>query len=282
MIRLLGPDDRPALEAFLLAHADSSLFLRGNVCAGGMVFEGRPLQAVYVGLVEAGAVHAVAAHCWNDFVLVQAPTELAAVVCAVVERSGRPVAGMSGPWTQVCDARRALGLHDRPAAFDSKDVLMALELAALVRPPLVDDPEVVCRRTRADDLELAVEWRIAYAIEELRATDGARLHAEARADMERHHREGSSWILEHAGRPVSFSAFNASLPDVVQIGGVFTPPALRSRGYARAVVAGSLVAAAAAGVGRSVLFTGVENPAAQRAYRALGFRPVGDYGLLRF
>ena len=46
--------------------------------------------------------------------------------------------------------------------------------------------------------------------------------------------------------------------------------------------AGSLVAAKAAGVGRSVLFTPKDNASAQAAYRAIGFRIVGEYGLVAF
>ena len=65
-------------------------------------------------------------------------------------------------------------------------------------------------------------------------------------------------------------------------GGVFTPPDLRGLGFARACVAGSLVAARTAGVGRSVLFTPKENASAQAAYRAIGFRIVGEYGLVAF
>jgi ribosomal protein S18 acetylase RimI-like enzyme len=48
------------------------------------------------------------------------------------------------------------------------------------------------------------------------------------------------------------------------------------------VVAGSLLDARAQGVARGVLFTAEENRPAQRAYQALGFRVVGDYGLLGF
>jgi predicted GNAT family acetyltransferase len=61
---------------------------------------------------------------------------------------------------------------------------------------------------------------------------------------------------------------------------VYTPPSLRGRGYARAVVAGSLLAARARGVRQAVLFTGKDNDHAQRAYRALGFTVVGDYGVV--
>ena len=87
-------------------------------------------------------------------------------------------------------------------------------------------------------------------------------------------------MLEVSGAPVAYQQFNAMLPDVVQVGGVWTPPALRGRGYARAVVAGSLLAARGDGVRRAVLFTGDENVPARRAYAALGFERVGDWGLL--
>ena len=58
-----------------------------------------------------------------------------------------------------------------------------------------------------------------------------------------------------------------------------TPPELRRRGYARAVVAASLLDARAEGAERSILFTPVENIPAQRAYEALGYRHIGDYRL---
>jgi len=66
----------------------------------------------------------------------------------------------------------------------------------------------------------------------------------------------------------------------VQIGGVYTPPAERSRGYAHCVIAQSLLDARDAGVSQAILFTGEENYAAQKAYIALGFQHVGDYRLL--
>ena len=88
------------------------------------------------------------------------------------------------------------------------------------------------------------------------------------------------WILEHDGLRVSSTAFNAETAEYVQVGGVYTPPKLRSRGYARAIVAQSLLDARAAGAKRGVLFTGRDNSSAQRAYEALGFAYVGDYCIL--
>jgi predicted GNAT family acetyltransferase len=73
---------------------------------------------------------------------------------------------------------------------------------------------------------------------------------------------------------------NAVLPDAVQIGGVYTPPELRGRGHARAVVATSLTDARAAGATRAILFT--PRPDAAAAYRAVGFAPVGHYAVVLF
>jgi predicted GNAT family acetyltransferase len=90
---------------------------------------------------------------------------------------------------------------------------------------------------------------------------------------------GDAFLLEAGGRVVSLCTHNARISDMVQVGSVWTPPELRGRGHARAVVAGALLAA---GARRAVLFTGEGNIPAQQAYRALGFERVGDYGVVRF
>ena len=78
------------------------------------------------------------------------------------------------------------------------------------------------------------------------------------------------------------SGYNAKIAEAVQIGGVFTPPELRSKGYARALVAASLEAAHESGIGTGLLFTARDNIPAQRAYTALGFREIGDYRICAF
>ncbi len=86
-------------------------------------------------------------------------------------------------------------------------------------------------------------------------------------------------MLDVGGTIVATTAFNAQIPEMVQVGGVYTPPASRGRGYARCVVAGSLLDARADGTAdRAILFT--PNPAAARAYEAIGFRRISDYALV--
>ena len=88
------------------------------------------------------------------------------------------------------------------------------------------------------------------------------------------------WLVEHNGKPVACTAFNSATKEAVQVGGVWTPPELRGRGYARCAVAASLLDARAEGVDKAILFTGVNNISAQKAYVALGFEHVGDYRIL--
>lgn len=73
---------------------------------------------------------------------------------------------------------------------------------------------------------------------------------------------------------------NAALPDIVQVGGVWTPPALRGRGHARRAVGLHLAELRDTGVGAATLFASGEQ--AVRAYKALGFERIGTISLVLF
>jgi GNAT superfamily N-acetyltransferase len=278
-IRLLRRGDEARLEAFLRQHADSSMLLRSNSRAAGLVYDGKPLQAEYVAAFDGDRIVAVAAHCWNDMLLLQAPVNVAAVARAAVAHSGRPVAGLSGPAEQCVAGRTALGFDDRPTPKFGREELFALDLEELVVPAPLADGRWSCRWPRADEMGRLVDWSVEYAREALHRADSPTLRDECEQGVALIHERQSDWVLVD-GDLVAYSAFNARLPDVVQIGGVWTPPELRGRGYGRAVVAGSLLKVRATGVRRAVLFA--EREEAKRAYRSIGFRKVGDYGLLLF
>jgi RimJ/RimL family protein N-acetyltransferase len=278
-VRILVPGDETHVGALLAGHADSSMFLRRNLL-NGVVDRDAPYHGTWAGAFEDGRMVAVAQHTRFGSVVVQAPVHLTAVVRAAVRASGRPVSGFIGPWTQARAARTAVGFDGVAMRVESHEGLYALSLEALVVPPALASGAVRCRPARPDDLELLVEWRVGFNVESNGQPQGPPLRASSREEIERGLAERATWVLEVGGEPVACQQFNAMLPDVVQVGGVWTPPALRGRGYARAVVAGALLAARGEGARRGVLFTGEENIAAQRAYAALGFTRVGDWGLL--
>jgi predicted GNAT family acetyltransferase len=282
LVRVLGAADAPAFESFLAPRADSSLFLLANARRAGLADRGQPFEGTYAGAFEDGRLAAVAAHFWNGIVAVQAPAHLPEVVRCAACASGRAVAGLTGPHDQVVAARGALGASARQAAVEAPEGLFVLDLANLLVPESLRSRAVRCRRPREEDIGLLVAWRAAYRREVLKEPAGAANDDAARDDVRSLHASGCHFVLEapEQGAPVAYSAFNARLPEIVQVGGVWTPPDRRGRGFARAVVAGSLRQAHAEGVRRAVLFT--ENPAARRAYEALGFRRVGEYGLVIF
>jgi ribosomal protein S18 acetylase RimI-like enzyme len=279
-VRILVPEDQPALEAFLLPRLESSMFLIANSRASGLTDRGRPYEGTYAAAFENEKIVGVVAHCWNQNLLFQAPAHLGALWQAAAKASARPIGGLVGPDAQVGAALDALGIDDELIQMDEAEKLYSLDLADLVIPDALGTGQVCGRRIELRDLDRVAEWRVAYSQEALGEEDTHVLRASCRASVERALAEGHTWVLEHGRELVASSSFNAAISEAVQIGGVWTPPQLRRRGYGRAVVAASLRDARSEGVSKAILFTGHHNVPAQKAYEALGFRHIGDYRIL--
>ena len=283
VVRVLVPGDESLLTPFFAAHPDTTLFLESNLLTGGLEDRGEALQGTYLAALDgAGAVVGVASHTWNGNLLLEAPTALVELARAAVAATRRPVAGLIGRADQVDAARRALGLRSAPTSLDSREDLFRLELDELRVPAPLATGELRCRKPDDSELGRLTDWRHDYRVEEIRELPGEGLREKARTELEVYQRLDRHFVLERDGQLLAYAAYNASTPDCVQLGGVYTPPPLRSRGYGRAVVAGALLRAREQGVQRSVLFTPIDNTPAQRAYRALGYERVGDYALLLF
>lgn len=278
-IRVLQPGDEAALEAFLLPRVESSMFLIGNLRDSGLIDRGQPYEGTYVAAFENDEIVGAVAHFWNGNLAFQAPDHIDDLWRVAVRVSGRPIQGLLGPNEQVDRVHRALGLHDAQIQVDEVENLYSLELADLVVPEPLRSGQVTGKPVEPLDLDLLTEWRVGFSLESLGEEEGPDLWIRCRADAARVIREERCWLLEDGGRPVSTTAFNTAFAEAVQVGGVWTPPALRRRGYGRAVVATSLLDARARGVSKGVLFTGQDNIPAQKAYLALGFQHVGDYRL---
>ncbi|MBN4000563.1 GNAT family N-acetyltransferase [Nostoc sp. LPT] len=282
-LRTLQPGDEVSLETFLLQHSDTSMFLRSNWPAAGLLDQGARFQGTYIAAYIDETIVAVAAHFWNGMIVVQAPVYLTEVVQAVVAQSGRAISGISGPAAQVEATKSILGLSKRPTQLDEAEILFSLTLCNLQIPQALASAKVQCRLPHPDELELLTQWCAAYSVETLGQRDTPSLTTASRLVIEARQATAMHWVLVAGNTPVSYSAFNASLPDIVQIGGVWTPPALRGKGYAKSVVAGSLLDARSLLVKRAILFTGDNNQAAQAVYRGIGFLPTGEkYGLVLF
>ena len=279
-VRVLLPGDEAALESFLLPRIETSMFLLGNMRAAGLADGGEFLQGTYVAAFDGSQITGVVAHYWNDNLVVQVPDGVEMLCRAAIEASGRRVGGVLGPAAQVQAAKDALSLEGDAIQLDQTEYLYSLALDDLLVPEGLRAGRLVGRRVQPGDVAQVTRWLVAFALESLGDEESPGLWERTRAGVERKQVQGLTWILQDRGRPVATSGFNTSTAEAVQIGGVYTPPELRGRGYGRAVVAASLLDARAEGTTSSILFTGVENVPAQRCYQALGYRHIGDYRLL--
>ena len=279
-IRVLQPGDEAALESFLLPLTDTSMFLRANSRNAGLLDHGQVGQGTYLAAFEGDVIAGVVAQFWQGNVGLQAPRHLAALLRELPRHAPRPIAGLVGPWAQVAEARAVLGLEKAPTKLEDRETLFALDLRQLRVPEALVRGELRCRTAEPGDLPVLAQLRHDFLVEAIGETPGPEVQRQAREAVERSAADGTLFLVERAGEIVSTSVFNARLPDIVQIGGVYTPPALRGHGYGRAVVAGSLLLARDVGASRSVLFTA--DRAASRAYEAIGYQAIGDWGLILF
>lgn len=272
MLRAARPGDEAPIEAFLARHAETSMFLRSNLAHHGLSDHSNPRGTAFwrAGDNEITAVFGMSN---AGYAMMQAPDAPQALFDSFAAKIvGRDLRGMTGVPDQVAAARTALGLRAEDLALDHPEPLYRLSLDALRLP---HGPGRLRAPVEADR-EILLHWTRAYA-EELHMSAPDQLDTEAQARTERALTGGDTRLLEVDGAPVAMTAFNARLPDMVQIGGVYTPPALRGRGYARRAVALHLLEARTEGARTAILFA--SGPAACHAYEAIGFERIGTYAL---
>ncbi len=186
--------------------------------------------------------------------------------------AGRQISGIIGLAEQAGCVKDALGLRGAPATLDRDEPLMTLKLRDLAVPDGVGEIVPLAEAPKANILR----WMIDYQLEALQ-TPADQAEDFAAGSYERYCERGSHVALMDGDVPLAMSGFNARLPEIVQIGGVYTPPAGRNRGLARRALGLHLAQARAEGVLRSVLFSASE--AARRSYEALGYRVAGSWTL---
>jgi predicted GNAT family acetyltransferase len=80
------------------------------------------------------------------------------------------------------------------------------------------------------------------------------------------------WVVD--GEPVSMAGIVRRTRTTAAIAWVYTPPALRGRGYAGSATAAVVEAVFAEGKAAACLYTDLRNPSSNRCYARIGFKPV--------
>lgn len=185
--------------------------------------------------------------------------------------------GMVGPVEHVGELARLVGERlGRPAAKGLSERIFRLTTVRRPRP--------VPGRARLAgpaDRDLVIAWYIDFereALDEPRPDAGQ----EARIDhMLAGRGSRRCWLWDNDG-PVSLASTGGLTPNGIRVGPVYTPPALRNRGYASACVAAASQAALDGGRTFVFLFTDLANPTSNHIYQDIGYEPVRDIDSWRF
>jgi predicted GNAT family acetyltransferase len=144
------------------------------------------------------------------------------------------------------------------------------ELSAVIPPRPAPG---AMRAAMPADRRLLIAWITAFAEEALGDDDASRVASQV--DDWLTGRGRTLWLWDDDG-PKSLTGVGGATPHGIRIGPVYTPPEVRGRGYASALVAAVSQAQLDAGRRFCFLYTDLSNPTSNKIYQAIGYRPVTD------
>ncbi len=181
-----------------------------------------------------------------------------------VEGPSESVIGFVRRWTEAAGRTAQLSLSERIFRLTT------------VRPPSSPPPGRL-RLAEADDRDRVVDWFQAFAAEAL-PPEAPPLDAGL---VDRRIALGAVYVWDDRD-PVSVAGVGGRTPHGARVGPVYTPPPLRGRGYASALVAGASEAMLGTGLEFLFLYTDLANPTANHIYETIGYEPVRDVDAWRF
>jgi len=234
--------------------------------------DGPPLLA---SVAAGGAIVAVALRTPPYNLVLSEVDDLAAVDVLADGLRAEELPGVVGPpeavqrfaerWTERTGDGWGSQLEER--IFRLKRVIAPLPTPGAMRPAVDVDRDLV------------VDWIVAFGEEALPEVDAARVAASVEDTLAG---IGRRIFLWEDGRPVSLAGAGGETPNGIRIGPVYTPPALRSRGYASALTAALSQALLDEGRRFCFLYTDLANPTSNKIYQAIGYEPVADALMVAF
>lgn len=194
--------------------------------------------------------------------------QLAAAAMQRATELGIDLRGVSGP------ATTALAIAEMAAARTGRRVAehMRMVVHELTSADDVPRPQGEARRATREDAPLVIEWQRAFSAE-AHAPMGADIDTATLASID----AARIWLWID-GKPRSTASQHPAVGGIVRIGGVYTPPSIRGRGYARRLVHDISVAALRTpGVRGCTLNTDASNPVSNAIYRQIGYVPVAEH-----
>ena len=138
------------------------------------------------------------------------------------------------------------------------------------------------READRDDARLLLDWMIAFGEEVLAEGDPGRSEARAAVDHRLGADDAGFLLWEDGGEVVSVSGWDGATPNGIRIGPVYTPPELRGRGFATALVAELSQTLLDSGRRFCFLYTDLANPTSNAIYERIGYVRVCEAAMIAF
>ncbi len=200
--------------------------------------------------------------------------QAAAELAGALAQTRRPIKGINAE-ADGAGAFAGAWQHHTGAAAKVHRRMRLFVLGELLPPQ--PGPEGTPRLAAERDRNLLIEWFSAFT----REVGDPDTHDHAAAVDERVS-YGGIVVWEAGGAPVSIAGRSRIVAGMARVGPVYTPPALRGRGYAGGATVAVSQAALDAGASEVVLYTDLANPTSNALYQRLGYRPVEDRLVLSF
>ena len=152
---------------------------------------------------------------------------------------------------------------------------MSQGVFALERVVPVSGVPGTMRHAGEADKPLLLDWLRAFGAEALPADESDDERLIRIIDHRLASTEAGLVLWEHDG-PASMAGFGGRTPNGIRVGPVYTPPDLRGRGYASALVAELSTRLLASGHRFCFLYTDLANPTSNRIYERIGYERVCD------
>ncbi len=277
-VEKVSADTQEEMVDFLKRHENYSLFLLGNFENYGAALSELPYSGNFKLIRASDEIVSVFSLTKKGSLLIQSVIgePVFDLVLGSCLQESIPITGVVGNW-DFCHLfwkflkQKALIQSE---TFTSKEILYNLDLSEISYPL---NPNV--RVLTADDYNLWKPLRLAYLQEEGFPND---LNDEQLLEIFLDKCKGRIiWGYFLMDRLVSIADLNAKASDLGQLGGVYTDPIFRKKGYSKAVIHKLLSDIKEIhNIRKLIIFTGENNLSAQKLYQSIGVKQVGHFSLL--
>jgi predicted GNAT family acetyltransferase len=275
MIRLLQEEDRERALRFLDHDHECNLIMIYDIDHFGLENQGHPFQGDYYGVFSGAGLSGIAALFNFGSLFIYTPDagsapELVEYMVAL-ERKPSYVIGRTEWAGPVIDGLGEQGLQ--PTGAEEQEYMV------LSRGSFRPRSGPGTRFAELRDLQRLIELNRAFQLEYFGGLTEAEEELGRMAEV-RMERAGIA-VAETDGQIVSKAESMVRTSCAALIGGVFTVPEYRGRGFSFACMS-LLCEEILSSIGRACLNVAKENTPAQRVYRGLGFERFCDYRMAHF